>query len=93
MENRRENTEALFAKILDLSKLVEPIKKLDVVKADPDDNKILEAALAGKADYVVSYDPHLTELREWAEIKIITPTNFLLMWRGLPQNERLRETR
>jgi len=38
--------------ILEKSILVIPTEKVDVVK-DPEDNKFIEAALEGKADYIV----------------------------------------
>ncbi|MFH0862231.1 MAG: putative toxin-antitoxin system toxin component, PIN family [Candidatus Altiarchaeota archaeon] len=41
------------------SELVQPEQKLDIVKDDPSDNKFLECAVAGKADYIVSGDRHL----------------------------------
>lgn len=90
---KKENMELLFAKILDLAELVEPTEKLDVVKADPDDNKILEAALASNADYAISHDRHLTGLKEFEGVKIITPPEFLVIWKGLLPNERLRKVR
>jgi uncharacterized protein len=47
---------------------VQPTETLHVVTADPSDNRILECAAAGQADYIVSGDKHLlhpsgTELR------------------------------
>ena len=44
---------------------------------EPDDNKILECALCGKADYIVSGDRHLLELEEYKGIKIL-PTKRML---------------
>jgi predicted nucleic acid-binding protein len=46
---------------------------LDVIKSNPDDNKILECAVACGASYIVSGDRHLLELKEYGKIKIITP--------------------
>ena len=37
--------------------------KLHIVERDPADNKFIECAVALKADYVVSGDKHLTEIR------------------------------
>jgi putative PIN family toxin of toxin-antitoxin system len=47
------------------------------VSPDPDDDKILACALDGGADYVVSGDPHLLNLREYMGIKVVTPNTFL----------------
>ena len=54
-----------------------PTQKVFVVKEDPDDNKFLECALEGKADYLITSDRHLLELGEFAQTKICKPTQFL----------------
>ncbi|MCH7568056.1 MAG: putative toxin-antitoxin system toxin component, PIN family [Nanoarchaeota archaeon] len=57
--------------------LVKPETSLDIIKDDPDDNKFLEIALEGKADYIVSQDKHLLKLKEFEGIKILSPDEFL----------------
>lgn len=47
--------------------------------ADPDDNKFLECAIAGGADYIVSGDAHLVEMEEYRGIQILTPAEFLVV--------------
>jgi predicted nucleic acid-binding protein len=53
-----------------------PEDDLTVVTADPDDDKFLEAAVAGRVDYIVSGDPHLLDLDTFRGIDIITPRIF-----------------
>lgn len=61
-----------------LCKVVTPHKSLEVVVKDPDDNKILECALEGEADYIVTGDKkHLLPLKKFRKIPIITPAEFL----------------
>jgi len=67
----------LVSSILSVSNLVFPDTKLDVVKEDPDDNKILECAVAGKADFIVSGDKHLLKLKKYKKIKILKTGEFL----------------
>ena len=55
-------------KIISYSKIVEPKRKLDVVKDDLDDNKFIEAALEGKCDYLISQDKHLLKIKEFHRI-------------------------
>ncbi len=62
--------------ILEKSILVIPTKKVSIV-TDPDDNKFVEAALEGKAEYIVSQDKHLLVLKEYQGIKILHPNDFL----------------
>jgi len=53
--------------------LVNPSKKVDVVKEDSDDNKIIECALEANAEYILSYNNHLLKLRGYSRIKILRP--------------------
>ena len=59
--------------IISYSDVVNPEIKIDAIKADPDDNKILECAVTSGASYIVSGDKHLLDLIEYGKIKIITP--------------------
>ena len=49
------------------------------VARDPDDDRVLEAAQAGQADFIVSGDRHLLDLREFVGVPILTPTGFLTL--------------
>ena len=49
------------------------------VSRDPDDDRVLEAAQAGHADFIVSGDRDLLDLREFVGIPILTPTGFLIL--------------
>lgn len=51
--------------------------KLDVIKEDPDDNKVLACALAAQADYIVSGDSHLLDLGVFENIPIVTVKYFI----------------
>jgi putative PIN family toxin of toxin-antitoxin system len=50
---------------------------LNVVSDDPDDNRVLECAVAGEADSIVSGDKHLLRLGAHAGIAISTARQFL----------------
>ncbi len=47
------------------------------VSRDEDDNRVLEAAVEGGCDFIVTGDKDLLDLGEFRNIKIITPTQFL----------------
>lgn len=57
--------------------LVSTVSTLAVIKADPDDDRVLECAIAGRADYIVSGDRHLLKLRTYENIPIVTVRNFM----------------
>lgn len=59
--------------------VVAPEITLDAVTDDPADNRVLEAALAGAVDYIVSGDRHLLGLGAYAVIPIATPVRFLAL--------------
>ncbi|HEX8228447.1 MAG TPA: putative toxin-antitoxin system toxin component, PIN family, partial [Chloroflexia bacterium] len=56
---------------------VHPTVPIDAIASDPDDNKFLECAVAGGADYIVSGDKHLLSLGEYEGIRILSPADFL----------------
>jgi len=66
--------------LLDFSTFTLPIrisKQLIVVQDDPDDNKFIECAVECKANYIISGDRHLLNLKEYEGIKLIKSSNFL----------------
>ena len=56
---------------------VEIETKLDIIKEDPQDNKILECAVAAVADFIVSGDEHLLSIRKLGRIEITRASEFL----------------
>ena len=64
-------------KIASLSTIVEPHQQFTVVTDDPDDDRVLECAVEGKVDFVISNDKHLLKLKEFQGIGIVTPEEFL----------------
>ena len=53
--------------------IVRPTDVLHVVDDDPDDDRVLEAAMAGEAEGIVSGDRHLLRIRSWEGISILKP--------------------
>lgn len=58
------------------AEFVDPDEEIAAVDPDPDDDKFLEAAVAGDVDYVVSGDQHLLDLDTFRGIDIVTPRTF-----------------
>ena len=58
------------------TKIVKPKLKLHIIEEDPEDNKILECALASGADIIASGDKHLLKLGKFRKTKILTPREF-----------------
>jgi putative PIN family toxin of toxin-antitoxin system len=60
----------------DLALSVKPRRKLQVVKDEPD-NRILEYALAGRAEAIVTGDRALLSLGEYSGVRIISLRDYL----------------
>ncbi len=76
--NFTEEQKATFISIfLEMARMVEIPGKVKVIVDDPDDDAMLETAVVGNVDYLISGDPHLLKLKEFAKVKIVTASEFL----------------
>jgi putative PIN family toxin of toxin-antitoxin system len=65
-------------KLIELrSEIVEPVPFSEPVCRDPDDDKFLEAAIAAGADYIVSGDKALLNVKFHHEVEVVRPSRFL----------------
>lgn len=75
---RQSDVEEAIRAIGAISILVAPSQRIHMIKADEIDNRILEAAVEGKANYIISGDKrHILPLRQFQGIKIVTPAGFI----------------
>lgn len=51
----------------------------EIVDADEDDDHVLACALSSHADFIVSGDPHLLEIKHYKNIPILTASEFLAL--------------
>jgi putative PIN family toxin of toxin-antitoxin system len=64
--------------ITKFAKVVEPKKKVNLIKKDPSDNRVLEVAKEVKADFIISGDKkHILSLRTFEDINILTAAKFI----------------
>ena len=75
----KEELEKFVSDLLSTMSLVEGKKAIEVIVEDPADNNYLSCAVDAKADFIVSGDIHLLNLREYEGTQIVTPTQFLKM--------------
>jgi len=57
--------------------------KLQVIEADPDDDKFLECAVALQSKLIISGDRHLKDLKKYIDIEILSPREFIDRHHGL----------
>lgn len=69
--------EAVLNEIEKRSLKVIPSQRWNAVPEDPSDNEFLDVAVEADADFVVSGDQHLLDLRIFRGIPILTPAQFL----------------
>jgi uncharacterized protein len=62
--------------VAELADVVQPRRKLGVLRDDAD-NRILECALAGRADVIVTGDRAMLKLGEYQGVRIVTLREFL----------------
>jgi len=72
----------LFRRFLEHAEVVEPVETPRVVPDDPDDDKLVAAALAGFADAIVTNDHHLLGLHPYGQLRIVRPAEFVRQWLG-----------
>ena len=76
---RKAEIQSLVKNLKTFSRIVSKKQTILVIKDDPDDDKFVEAGVAGGANFIVSGDRHLLDLGEYRGIKIITPREFVKM--------------
>lgn len=60
-----------------MHRIIPGILHVNLILADPDDDKIIVCVLEAGADYIITGDPHLLTLKEYRGIRIVTPRAFL----------------
>jgi len=68
---------SIVNELLAVAELVRPTMKVQVIKADAADNRILECALESRAACIVTGDRHLLELGHFEGIPIVDVATFL----------------
>ncbi|MEI6669520.1 MAG: putative toxin-antitoxin system toxin component, PIN family [Acidobacteriota bacterium] len=60
-----------------LADIVLETDQVSGVSKDPDDDKYVATAIAGRASFVVTGDPHLLTVGEYEGVRFVTPRSFL----------------
>ena len=72
----RPHRDSLLERLFPLIELVEPVQAVRACR-DPRDNKVLEAAVNGNADAVITGDKDLLVLHPFRDVNILTPAAYL----------------
>lgn len=74
-----ENRLEFVALVEENSIWAEPSETIDIVSADESDNRYIECAVTGNAQYIVSGDQHLLDIGDYQGIIIVTPAMFITL--------------
>jgi putative PIN family toxin of toxin-antitoxin system len=72
----REEVSRLAVVLSEMVEWVRPTMRISVLKDDPD-NRILECAVSGRADFIVTGDKEMLGLKEYENTKIISLKAYL----------------
>jgi putative PIN family toxin of toxin-antitoxin system len=75
-ERDREALSHVAVTLTEIAELVKPSKRIKIFKDEPD-NRILECAICGEADFLVTGDKEMLQLREHKGVKIISLKEYL----------------
>ena len=64
------------------ARTVTPAVQLDVIRDDPEDNRVLECAAAAGSDFIVTGDKDLLRLGRYDPMRIVTVSDFLEQAQG-----------
>jgi uncharacterized protein len=63
--------------IRDVATIIDIQSKFRIMKEDPKDDIILQTAVDGKVDFLISGDRHLKQIKEFRNVRIVNPKQFL----------------
>jgi putative PIN family toxin of toxin-antitoxin system len=72
-----DRVRAIVYEVSTIGDIVTTFTKVKVISEDPSDNAVLECALDGKADHIVTGDGHLLELGDYRGIGIMDPRRYV----------------
>ena len=78
----KEDIDEFVGLIIEHSECIKGQYNLNKIRDDPTDDMFLACALEGTADYIISRDPHLRNLKQFHGIKIINVKSFLEKVKG-----------
>ena len=68
----------IMEEVREVAEIVEVFSHIKAISHADEDNRVLECAVDGKADFIVTGDTrHILPLKEYGGIKILSPSEFL----------------
>lgn len=73
----QDEIDEFFSVVIEAAEIVEPEITINLISQDPDDNRVLECAVTADCEFIISGDKHLLDLKEFGDIRILSPDEFL----------------
>ncbi|MBI4066861.1 putative toxin-antitoxin system toxin component, PIN family [Candidatus Gottesmanbacteria bacterium] len=74
-----EDIKDVIVGISRFAKIIKPLEKVNKIKIDPTDNRVLEVAKWIKADLIISGDKrHILPLKRFGKARILTAAEFII---------------
>jgi len=68
----------IIEEVREVAEIIEVSSHIKAISYPDEDNRVLECAVDGKADFIVTGDTrHILPLKEYSGIKILSPSEFL----------------
>jgi putative PIN family toxin of toxin-antitoxin system len=74
---RPQHVLEIMALFKDTFEIVTPSLEVQAIQSDPEDNHVIEAALAARAEFIISGDKHLLKLAKWEGVHVVSPAQFV----------------
>ena len=75
-----EELDRYFDDLLLFAWVVEGERVLEIIQDDPSDNKYLAAAEEGEAEFIITGDHHLLDVKKYKSTRIVSAKTFLTIW-------------
>jgi uncharacterized protein len=82
-----EMLDEAIAGLANFIEIVRPAQMLRVIAEDPDDDRVLECAIASGSQFIISGDNHLLHLAQYKNIRILKVAEFLKLVPQPPTSE------
>ena len=77
-----EDIHSFIALIIEQAVIVKGLYEINGISEDPSDDMFIACAMESDADYIVSRDPHLRNIKHFRRIQIIDATTFIQKVKG-----------
>jgi uncharacterized protein len=84
---------AIVEELYSLCEVITSTLRVSVVRADPDDDRVIECALQAKAGVIISGDAHLLAIGRYRGTRILSPAAFLRTLASSRTSRRARTRR